>query len=304
MVKKTEDLYLRFVLLSACNAKCYFCHREGDSDSTAFVLDPEVVLEAVRAAVPLGIKTFKFTGGEPLAYKGLGKLISQMKEICPEAEISLTTNGILLRKRLTELLAAGLGRANVSLQTLDREKYIQIMGVDMLDEVLEGIVELSAIQPGSKICSAFSLRNADEILKMARWANRLGLGYRVHNLLPVLDIAKPDVIPIEEIEERISRFPGAVRREIERNGKHRLIFTGPDWEILVPNWRFWKPCEIKGCPLNNNAKGLCKEGEIYALRVTPDQMQTCLMGNHKGFPFGQVSEVGVALKSACEEVVG
>jgi molybdenum cofactor biosynthesis enzyme MoaA len=303
MHKKANELYLRFVLLKACNAKCYFCHKEGDDSSPGFILDQQIILKAVRVAQSLGIKTFKFTGGEPLLYPGLELLIQKIKEICPQAEISLTTNGMLLEKKLNCLLAAGLDRANVSFQTLDRQKYIEIMGKDKLDVVKRGIALLSAAKTKSKICSAFSKRNADEILDMARWAKAMGLGYRVHNLLPVLDIAKGDIIPIEEIEETISSYPGATRQEIKKNGKNRLLFAGNDWEILLPDWRHWKKCGIARCPLNDHKKNLCKEGEVYALRVTPDQIQSCLMGNRKSFPFSQISEIETAMAKAVQSIV-
>ena len=302
MVKRIEEMYLRFVLTKRCPFKCYFCHREGDAESPGFELSREVVIEAVRVAMSLGIYSFKFTGGEPLEYEGLADVIAEIKSICPSAEISFTTNGLYLERDLVKLIEAGIDRANVSLQSLDRKKNEEIVGVDSFDEVMRGIELLSKFKTDSKIVTAFSKRNEDEILDMARFAKRLGLGFRVHAVLPALPIAEPDVIPIEEIEERISRFPGAVRRIIEVNGKHRLLFTGPDWEILVPDWRHWKRCGMASCPLNDNVKKVCKEGEVFALRITPSEVQTCLMRNKKNFPFEKVGDIREALTSACKLV--
>ena len=109
----------------------------------------------------------------------------------------------------------------------------------------------------------------------------MGLGYRVHNLLPALEETRSEIIPIEKIEQIITSFPGASRLEINKNNKHRILFSGKDWDIEMPDWRFWKKCRMSKCPINNQSKGVCNEGEVYAIRLTSKSIQTCLLGNKK-----------------------
>ncbi|MEK7150166.1 MAG: radical SAM protein [Patescibacteria group bacterium] len=285
------EIYLRVVLLNNCNIKCFFCHKEG-SGTISEKIQPINIIKAVSVASMLGIKTVKFTGGEPLLYKELSTVISKIKELHPDVEISLTTNGIFLKEYISDLLDAGLDRVNVSLQTLDPLKYYQITGVDCLEKVIRGIETLIANKKtDSKICSAFFKKNSTEILSIAKWAKTMGLGYRVHNLLPALEETRSEIIPIEKIEQIITSFPGASRLEINKNNKHRILFSGKDWDIEMPDWRFWKKCRMSKCPINNQSKGVCNEGEVYAIRLTSKSIQTCLLGNKKNFIYNNLDEI-------------
>jgi cyclic pyranopterin phosphate synthase len=103
------------------------------------ILTYEEILRIVRIAVPLGIKKVRLTGGEPLARKNITFLVASLKSIDGIENLSLTTNGVLLEKYAEELARAGLDRVNVSLDSLDPDRYKEITRGGSLERVLRGI---------------------------------------------------------------------------------------------------------------------------------------------------------------------
>ena len=128
---------LRIALTPRCNLNCIYCHHEGESNPEGEIAD-EMVMSVARAAAKLGVRSLKFTGGEPLLRRDLAGLIAQMPQ---DLDISLTTNGILLAEQAEALAKAGLDRVNVSLDSLRPEIYRAITGSreDDLEKVLAGI---------------------------------------------------------------------------------------------------------------------------------------------------------------------
>jgi len=126
---------IRISLTKQCNLACIYCHREGEKGSEN-QLPAADIAEILAVAAKFGIKSVKFTGGEPLLRPDLLEII---KSVPKGMESSLTTNGTLLGGLARDLKAAGLKRVNVSLDSLNRETYKKITGVDKLPEVLEGI---------------------------------------------------------------------------------------------------------------------------------------------------------------------
>ncbi len=126
---------LRVSLTQRCNLRCIYCHAEGEV-SPASELTAEEIGEILRVAAGLGIKSVKFTGGEPLLRRDLVEIIESVPE---QLESSLTTNATLLADRAHELKEAGLSRVNISLDSLKPDRYREITGRDCLSQVLEGI---------------------------------------------------------------------------------------------------------------------------------------------------------------------
>jgi cyclic pyranopterin phosphate synthase len=103
------------------------------------ILRFEEIVEVVKTGVKLGINKIRFTGGEPLVRKGIVDLIREVASIEGITDIGLTTNGVLLPQMAKELKEAGLKRVNISLDTLDPEKFRKITRTGKLEEVLKGI---------------------------------------------------------------------------------------------------------------------------------------------------------------------
>ncbi len=126
---------LRISLTPACNLACIYCHREGEKKPGSAISAAEIA-EILRVGAKFGIRSVKFTGGEPLLREDL---IDIIRSVPASMESSLTTNGTLLAGLAQDLKSAGLRRVNVSLDSLNRETYKKITGVDRLDDVLAGI---------------------------------------------------------------------------------------------------------------------------------------------------------------------
>jgi cyclic pyranopterin phosphate synthase len=126
---------LRISLTQRCNLNCIYCHAEGEKNPER-ELSADQIAEVLRVAQGLGIRSVKFTGGEPLMRQDLTNIIASVP---PGMESSLTTNATLLADRAHELKAAGLSRVNVSLDTMDPVRYEKIAGSPMLGEALAGI---------------------------------------------------------------------------------------------------------------------------------------------------------------------
>ncbi|WP_291490316.1 GTP 3',8-cyclase MoaA [Desulfurella sp.] len=135
--------YLRISVTDRCNYRCVYCMPlEGVpfKDMSEILTYEEIVLFA-KAAYDLGVRKIKLTGGEPLVRKHIYRLIKMLKDI-GYSDISLTTNGSLLKHYAQLLKESGLNRVTVSLDTLDKDKFRSITRLGNLDDVMSGFDEL------------------------------------------------------------------------------------------------------------------------------------------------------------------
>jgi cyclic pyranopterin phosphate synthase len=126
---------LRVSVTQRCNLACIYCHAEGERSPESEISLGDI-REVLRVAAKLGMRSVKFTGGEPLVREDLLEIV---RAVPPGLESSMTTNGILLAEYARDLKEAGLARINVSLDSLDHECYRDITGHDRLGDVLAGI---------------------------------------------------------------------------------------------------------------------------------------------------------------------
>ncbi len=135
--------YLRISVTDKCNLRCRYCMPDGIVPVPLVpmkeILSIEEIVFVVRVMAELGIKKIKITGGEPLVRKGCVTLIRMLRSIPGIEDVTLTTNGVLLEEMLPELTDAGLSAVNISIDTMDREKYRMITGFDHLDRVLSSV---------------------------------------------------------------------------------------------------------------------------------------------------------------------
>ena len=131
---------LRVSVTDRCNLRCTYCMpEEPEWFPHRDILSYEEIVRVVRAAVRGGVRKVRLTGGEPLLRRDLPTLVRMLADEPGVDELSLTTNGLLLKSLASELAAAGLRRVNVSLDTLLRERYRQMTRRDVLDRVLAGL---------------------------------------------------------------------------------------------------------------------------------------------------------------------
>lgn len=136
-----EITYLRISITDRCNLRCTYCMPECGVETMSHdkVVRFEEIVEVVKAAVSIGISKFRITGGEPLVRKGIVTLVKMIHDVPGVKELVMTTNGILLEKYAKELAAAGMGRVNVSLDTVDPEEYHTITRTGSLEQVFKGL---------------------------------------------------------------------------------------------------------------------------------------------------------------------
>ncbi|MCP2520843.1 GTP 3',8-cyclase MoaA [Candidatus Aminicenantes bacterium AC-708-M15] len=138
---KRKINYMRISVTDRCNLNCIYCtpSKNPPSFPPSEILTYEEILRLMKIAVNLGIKKFRITGGEPLLRKNLPDFITKALSIKGIEDFSLTTNGILLGEFVNELWNAGLRRINISLDTLDEEKYREITQGGDLKKVLNSL---------------------------------------------------------------------------------------------------------------------------------------------------------------------
>lgn len=163
--------YLRISVTDRCDLRCIYCMSPDGVRLMPVdaLLTYEEICRVVQAAAELGIGKIRITGGEPLVRSGLSKLIEMVAHIDGIDDISLTTNGTLLRRYAAELRQAGLQRVNVSLDTLKPDKFELITRRDRLNDVLEGIEAARSVglSPVKLNMVAMAGVNDDELLDFA-----------------------------------------------------------------------------------------------------------------------------------------
>jgi cyclic pyranopterin phosphate synthase len=181
---------LRVSLTDRCNLRCTYCMPAEGLDWLAGdeLLSRDELARLLDLAVTrLGVTSVRFTGGEPLLYKGLEDVVAATAALRPRPEIALTTNGVGLARRADALAAAGLDRVNVSLDTLDPQHFTAITRRDRLSDVLDGLAAAAAaglgpVKVNAVLDSASGLADAVELL---RYCLRFGYQLRIIEQMPL-----------------------------------------------------------------------------------------------------------------------
>ena len=185
---------LRVSLTDRCNLRCSYCM---PADGLAWLPGPDVLTddEVVRligvAVTRLGVRKVRLTGGEPLLRRGLAGIVAAAARLRTDEgtppELSLTTNGVGLDRQIAELAAAGLTRVNVSLDSLDRDRYAALARRDRLPDVLKGLeaVEASGLTPIKVNAVAMRGANDVDIVPLAEFCLARGYELRFIEHMPL-----------------------------------------------------------------------------------------------------------------------
>lgn len=207
--------YLRLSVTDRCNLRCLYCM---PADGVPLIprheiLSYEEIRTVVQAAAGLGISRVRLTGGEPLVRARLPELVDMLSGLEGIEELSLTTNGTLLKRYARRLKQAGLSRVNISLDTLRAERFRRITRLGDLEEVLAGIraAEEAGLHPVKVNTVVMRGTNDDEIQDFARMTGQHGWHVRFIELMPFGDAAGP--VPTDEVLRHIGLLgrlePGA-----------------------------------------------------------------------------------------------
>ena len=206
---------LRISVTDRCNFRCRYCMPpEGlpwlpKDDLLTF----EEITRVAAVLIGQGIRSIKLTGGEPLVRRDLAALIASLREVGPDADISLTTNGVLLPSCAQELKTAGLDRVTVSCDSLLAHRFSEITLRDALDDVMRGLDAAAAADLGPIKINTVVMRgiNEDEVVSFAELARRTGYEVRFIEYMPLdaQDEWSADrVVPGAEIVETVAaRYP-------------------------------------------------------------------------------------------------
>src|SRR5438067_5131469 len=204
---------LRVSVTDRCNFRCQYCMPAEGLPwlDRSELLTFEEIERLVRILVPLGVRSIRLTGGEPLVRRDLPKLIAMLSAIEGLDDLSLTTNGYLLGRMAEDLVAAGLKRINVSLDSLSRDRFFQITRRDALPQVIAGLETLERFpQLGTVKVNCVAMRGftEDEVVPFAELARRKPYQVRFIEFMP-LDAdrawSEDRVLPGAEIRALIDR---------------------------------------------------------------------------------------------------
>lgn len=267
-----EINYLRVSITDRCNLRCTYCRpKEGISlRGHDDILRYEEIIRVISRAVDIGFVKVRLTGGEPLVRRGFVDFARDLKKIRGLQDISLTTNGILLDQYAQDIFNAGITRINISLDSLDRDRYFRITRGGNLDDVFRGIAAaesagFSPIKINAVVIKGF---NDDEAIAFARLAHKKPFQIRFIEVMPVSEISlnQPEsFLPTNKLFETIS---GQFRLEPLAGKKHKT--DGPAKIFKVQDG----PGEIGFInPVSHHFCSTCNR-----LRLTADgKLRACLL---------------------------
>ncbi|MEM2838509.1 MAG: GTP 3',8-cyclase MoaA [Thermoplasmata archaeon] len=261
---------LRISVTQKCNLSCPHCHREGQPPART-EMTPEEIGKITSVASSLGVRKVKITGGEPLLREDICDIVAAIRPHM--AEISLTTNGILLDRYASDLKKAGLDRINISIHSLSGESMIKIVGKDCVGEVKSGIAAAreAGLNPIKLNMVVLNGINHTEIPEMIEFASRSGA------ILELIELAtdrsgcnedyfKRHHYALGEIESNLaSRASSISYNELHRRAQYRLTSNGGEAVVEIVrsmhNSVFCSNCTrlrltsdgiLKGCLYENN----------------------------------------------------
>jgi cyclic pyranopterin phosphate synthase len=279
---------LRVSLTDRCNLRCAYCMPPEGLEwlPNEDVLTDDEIVRVVRVAVDLGVTEVRFTGGEPLLRRGLVDIIARTAALSPRPQLSLTTNGIGLARTAGALRAAGLDRVNVSLDTIDPEKFKTLARRDRLDDVLLGLAAAAEVGLTPVKINAVLMRgiNDDEAVPLLRWSLDNGYLLRFIEQMP-LDAQhgwkRANMVTADEIMGRLAEtFSLTAVDEGERG-------SAPAEEWLVDGG----PGRVG--VIGSVSRPFC--GACDRVRLTADgQIRNCLFAREE-------TDLRAALRSGCAD---
>ena len=263
---------LRISVTDRCNFRCQYCMPAEGLPwlDRAEVLTYEEITRLVGVFAPMGVTDLRLTGGEPLARRDLHRLIGMLAPVVDET--SITTNGYLLRRQLPDLVAAGLRRLNVSLDSLAPDRFFEMTRRDALAEVLAGLEAAEAYPQLRPIkVNAVAIRGftEDEVLRFAELARRKPYEVRFIEFMP-LDAdgewSRDRVLTSREIVDMVSAVHALEPVGRERGGTSRRYRFADGSGSLG----FISPVSEPFC------------GDCNRIRLTADgRLRTCLFSHNE-----------------------
>lgn len=260
--------YLRLAITDRCNLRCRYCRPEK---GVPFIPHKEILSyeELERLAVifcSLGISKVRVTGGEPFARKGCLKLLQKLKAVEGLRSLHITTNGIEIAPYLDAVAELGICSVNLSLDTLDRQRFIQITRRDHLDDVLRTMHSIIERQIPLKINSVVLMDTSnDEILSLASLARDFPLTIRFIEKMPFSGMPRTKKLFNGNLMQRLGAIFPDMKEYPRKESSTSRIFTLPGYRGRIGI-------------INGYSRQFC--GTCNKVRITPAGMlKLCLYDN-------------------------
>ncbi len=267
--------YLRISLTDHCNLRCLYCTPQHTCEKLRHedLLTYEEILRVARLAVGMGIRKVRLTGGEPLVRRGVLSFIKELAALDGLKDVRLTTNGVLLEKYADELWQAGIRKLNISLDTMQPEKFHEITGVDAFAKVWAGIkkAEELGFAPLKLNVVALNGVNDDEFVDFARLTVETAMQVRFIEFMPIGEDSvweKGRYISSQDIKDRISSELGELTPVLARR------MDGPARIFCLPAAKgsvgFISPISHHFCDRCNRLR-LTSEGKLRSCLLTDEE---------------------------------
>jgi cyclic pyranopterin phosphate synthase len=262
---------LRISVTDRCNFRCFYCLPNGEPPMARkeTILTFEEIARLAEIFVDLGIEKIRLTGGEPMLRKGIVTLVEQLSRLKPRLkDLALTTNGHSFAEHAGELQKAGLDRVTISLDSLSRDRFHEITGVDAIQKPLTAIEAAKEHGIGPVKINAVIVRgrNDDEIVDFARFARDKDVSFRFIEFMPLdsgHDWSREMVVSGREIRDRINDVYPLKLKETSRG-------SGTAWKYEFADGTTGEIGII--APVTEMFCGQCSR-----IRLTADgQIRTCL----------------------------
>lgn len=266
--------YLRISVTDRCDFRCLYCMSEDMQFlPKKDVLSFEDITAIADAFIARGTTKIRLTGGEPLVRRDIGDLVTVLGKRLGHGleELTLTTNGSQLGKHAEALRAAGMRRINVSLDTLDPDRFAQITRRGKLDRVLEGIAAARAAGLAVKI-NMVAMRgvNENEIEPMMAWAHGQGMALTLIEGMPLGEVGIDRVdsyLPLRELHTHLSRRYTLTRLDQRSGGPARYVHVAETGGTLG----FITPMSHNFCESCNRVR-LTATGQLFLCLGQEDQV--------------------------------
>jgi len=277
--------YLRISLAERCNLRCQYCMPpEGvPIQSSDKLLNHEEVERLTRIFAQGGVDKVRLTGGEPLLRKDLARVISSISSIDTIHSVGITTNGITLSRKLSSLIDAGLTHINISLDTLQEHKFLEITRRNGLTKVLQAIKDASAALPQGRVkinCVVMKNFNENEIRDFILLTKTLPIDVRFIEWMPFSDNgwSKNRFISYNDMKSLISGVNGDETQASLQGVPPLQLVRLKDGANDTTKW--WTVEGYKGRVgfITSMSEHFC--GTCNRLRITADgKLKVCLFGS-------------------------
>lgn len=221
--------YLRISLTDHCNLRCIYCMPEDQTfQPNSSLMQDEELLRLARLFVGLGFEKIRLTGGEPTLRSHIVQLVQQIASIDGLKSLSMTTNGILLKKLARPLKDAGLQRVNISIDTLDPLKFKKLTRWGNVEDVWEGIEEaesvgLTPIKLNGVVVKGY---NEEDVIDLAALTLEKNWQFRFIEMMPfagATDLQTQNIITAKQIQTKIESEFGPLEASGKYDGEARIF---------------------------------------------------------------------------------